>query len=526
MIAPQTFANYPTFGSAATKCCPVQTKYDAGYIPGDVLPAEHLNWFLAGATGGITALNLGMNSVEQELQTLLCCSGIAPDSSCVNQVYNAVMYQINACTCVRAPKMHASTETSYGVGNASCYGHLKISDSYTSVIASCTGVAASQCALATVYGVAAGKPDLGNTAGCALGTANAGVAGTAARSDHVHPYPIALQNTINNVTYCAWMEAGNTLNITPANSNSWINWTGGSSETWIGDGTGCGTLGTLLAKTLLGTLCGNVCGNASSASSADYANYAGALYGGYYPENFFCACYGTDLGGNPASNIAYMTSVVGGWRFMLSQAWGNGAEDGWRANLSLPTHHSTNPHVLFRCADGNTPFAYRAFIELIDSSGNQTINGSLTASCFCGTATCASDSAKLGGYTYSQVIANAQTITTGTCGTCVSFWYNSTTHNGGISFAPNTPKNCWWDALQRALNCSFGYYILCTATSSNPTGIGGTGIIRTDGAYPVGGITIDSGGCVGVFNNSNTYNIQLHRNDGGVVAAVGGYINW
>lgn len=92
----------------------------------------------------------------------------------------------------KAPTSHVSDATTYGVGNADCYGHLKISDTYTCDLG-CTGMAASQSALYCVYnfaaGIAEGVASLGNTAGCALGTASAGTAVTAARSDHVHPYP-------------------------------------------------------------------------------------------------------------------------------------------------------------------------------------------------------------------------------------------------------------------------------------------------------------------------------------------------
>lgn len=92
----------------------------------------------------------------------------------------------------KAPTSHASDATTYGVGNADCYGHLKISDTYTCDLG-CTGMAASQSALYCVYDclatIAAGVASLGNTAGCDLGTAAAGTAVTAARSDHVHPIP-------------------------------------------------------------------------------------------------------------------------------------------------------------------------------------------------------------------------------------------------------------------------------------------------------------------------------------------------
>lgn len=89
----------------------------------------------------------------------------------------------------KAPNNHASTATTYGLGNASNYGHLKLSDTYDSEVEG-DGIAASQKALYCVYAaMSAAGVQLGNTVGCALGTASAGSADTAARSDHVHPVP-------------------------------------------------------------------------------------------------------------------------------------------------------------------------------------------------------------------------------------------------------------------------------------------------------------------------------------------------
>lgn len=192
MIAPQQFGCFPVFGCSATKCEPNPVKYGTGYIPGDVLPAEHLNWFLANDTQGYNLLCTGVSSIEQELATILSCSGCTPDPTSCSQVYNAVMYQINACiTACTAPKDHASSATTYGVGNADCYGHLKISDEFSCVLSACSGVAASQYALATAYAcLATCGAQLGDTAGCELGWPGLiGCCSTAARSDHVHPYP-------------------------------------------------------------------------------------------------------------------------------------------------------------------------------------------------------------------------------------------------------------------------------------------------------------------------------------------------
>ena len=208
MIAPQIFNNYPEFGSAALKCCPDATRYANGYIQGDVLPAEHLNWFLSGATVGVSALQLGLDSIEKEMQTLLCCSGIAACASCYSQIYDAITYQIQQSAATKAPTNHASSATTYGVGNASNYGHLKISDTYTSVLSNCSGVAASQQALVCVYNAVTTKAGLGNTEGCALGTASAGVAGTAARSDHVHPMPTCVACAGNAITLSGYELCG------------------------------------------------------------------------------------------------------------------------------------------------------------------------------------------------------------------------------------------------------------------------------------------------------------------------------
>lgn len=54
----------------------------------------------------------------------------------------------------RTPIAHASAATTYGVGNASNYGHVKLSDTYTSSVgASASAIGASQAALYNAYDV-------------------------------------------------------------------------------------------------------------------------------------------------------------------------------------------------------------------------------------------------------------------------------------------------------------------------------------------------------------------------------------
>jgi len=95
MIPTQTFENYPEFANAGQKSQPNDAKYAAGFIPSDVLPAEWLNWFLNGATKGVTALNTGVKSVEQEINTVLESRSVTPDISAAGQLL-AVLNMIKA----------------------------------------------------------------------------------------------------------------------------------------------------------------------------------------------------------------------------------------------------------------------------------------------------------------------------------------------------------------------------------------------------------------------------------------------
>ena len=86
MTPTQDFENYPEFANSGQKSQPNNAKYSAGFIPSDVLPAEWLNWFLNGATKGVTALNTGVKSVEQEINTVLESRSVTPDITATNQL--------------------------------------------------------------------------------------------------------------------------------------------------------------------------------------------------------------------------------------------------------------------------------------------------------------------------------------------------------------------------------------------------------------------------------------------------------
>ena len=65
----------------------------------------------------------------------------------------------------KASTNHASTETTYGMGTGSSYGHIKLSDSVSSTSTASSGIAASPKAVKSAY-------DLANTANSAAASAS------------------------------------------------------------------------------------------------------------------------------------------------------------------------------------------------------------------------------------------------------------------------------------------------------------------------------------------------------------------
>ena len=94
-------------------------------------------------TAGTTAV------MEPETYTTVTSGNTVTDGTAVFTAYSVKAAIIDG----KAPKSHASTATTYGVGNASRYGHVKLSDDYNTISASqkaANGVGASAWALQTV----------------------------------------------------------------------------------------------------------------------------------------------------------------------------------------------------------------------------------------------------------------------------------------------------------------------------------------------------------------------------------------
>lgn len=241
----------------------IATSVEAGAVVSDTGCG---NVSVNASTGVMTANGLGnVTNLTTSVKTDVV--------SAINNVWG----NFNACassweTCMsalqsnKAPNNHANASLTYGGATDVNYGHVKLSNTFdTEVGGASDSIAASQKAVSDMYAhlTQCGIVVLGNTAGCALGTPAAGYCGTAARSDHVHPYA-------NMIAACASAEdlplhsrvkaeGDNQLNIYPPTGcvEAWINYNGASI---LNVGNGVGGLGTVKAC----TFCGNLEGTAAT----------------------------------------------------------------------------------------------------------------------------------------------------------------------------------------------------------------------------------------------------------------------
>ena len=193
--------NFPEFAGNGTKTPPTDAKRALGYVPSDTFPAEQANWLFNKSSKGVSRGNMGILAMEKELNTIITENGGSPDQTKDNQVYQAIDGMVTTMGNTKAPTNHASANNTYGLGSSSNYGHVKISDTYSSEVSG-DGIAASQKALHDVYAaaIAAGGAPLTNLPPEGLGqTAAAGSGMEAARSDHVHPVP-QLERTLRCTT--------------------------------------------------------------------------------------------------------------------------------------------------------------------------------------------------------------------------------------------------------------------------------------------------------------------------------------
>lgn len=140
------------------------------------------------------------------------------------------------------PVNHAATATTYGVGNNSNYGHVKLSDSTSSTSSTTDGIAATPAAVKAAYDLANGKQASITTSGILKGNGSGTISAAVADTDYVSLTGLntklnrnsavtaaaanasGTEDTTTNTLYMVRGEAFNTTETTPT-YNGQICWT-------------------------------------------------------------------------------------------------------------------------------------------------------------------------------------------------------------------------------------------------------------------------------------------------------------
>lgn len=117
MIPEQQLVAFPEFANAGTKIAPEGAKYSEGFQPGDVLPAEWLNYFMNKASAGQTTGNAVIDSLQKEMQNVVNQAGLTPSGANNTQVFGAIKNFIKGNTlaimCATAANVQPAA-TGYG----------------------------------------------------------------------------------------------------------------------------------------------------------------------------------------------------------------------------------------------------------------------------------------------------------------------------------------------------------------------------------------------------------------------------
>ena len=102
----------------------------------------------------VDKLNMMQQLVRRQQELIGDSGGLSDQAALLEQDTAELRQLIEGLDTGKAPKNHASSGTTYGKGNASNYGHVKLSDTYTSSVSGANaagGVGASQNALYSAY---------------------------------------------------------------------------------------------------------------------------------------------------------------------------------------------------------------------------------------------------------------------------------------------------------------------------------------------------------------------------------------
>jgi hypothetical protein len=96
MFVSPSWLSFPSFGGSSTKTPPPGGTYSNGYLPGYLLPAEHLNYFFGNTTDNSLATQDYISKISAELNSVLAAFSITPNPATSNQVQTSIAGQIAA----------------------------------------------------------------------------------------------------------------------------------------------------------------------------------------------------------------------------------------------------------------------------------------------------------------------------------------------------------------------------------------------------------------------------------------------
>lgn len=103
--------------SAAYKDPPTEEQIRTGVVPLDSLPAAWWNWLWNETNSSVNEARTALTSVIAELNNVLSCAGITPQSACMDQLYNAIV-------CLR--QATASANTAGSVKSSNVCGQVSV----------------------------------------------------------------------------------------------------------------------------------------------------------------------------------------------------------------------------------------------------------------------------------------------------------------------------------------------------------------------------------------------------------------
>lgn len=145
-----TFTGFDEFASSGDKTEPSAGLKASGYLPLEILPAQHFNWLMNRASKGVGESQTYIDNINKELNSVLTQEGLSPDNST-----NQLLAALNAG--FRDTKINGTSD----LNNISVTGSYQFSASTTNAPSTSAGLLfhiqwpAANAAIQLAFGVVA-----------------------------------------------------------------------------------------------------------------------------------------------------------------------------------------------------------------------------------------------------------------------------------------------------------------------------------------------------------------------------------